>query len=768
MKTPKITLTLCLGALLAAACKPGEVQVKPHDPLDPALTPCAPDVEVFSRTVRDPVLGRCAFCHAEGGLAQGTRFVLADPRLPGAAEKDLAMLEPLAQAQVDGRPLLVAKSTGVHPGGHGGGAVLHPGGPEAEALGFWSAWSRGEVAGCTAPSAATCAEVIAPRALRRLTRAELDATLSDLLGVPSTVGRGWPADPVVDGFTNGAGLEISELHAEKLAEAAEALAAEAVSVRLGALAPCAAIAPDRACAQSFLTRFGRRAFRRPLLASELERYAGLFEQVSRDEGFSAAVRWSIAAMIQSPHFLYRAELGARGGGDQFVLTDWERATALSFTLLGTAPDDALLDAAAAGELSTPAGLEAQLARLRADPRAARQVARMFEEWLLWGRVSQTAHDAATFPELTPAIIADMETEARLLVEDATRSGASLAELLTAEHTFASPALAAYYGLPAPAGSGFQRVATTGTGYGGLLTLGAFTAGMALPAESSPIRRGLLVRTRLLCHELPPPPPNINAAPPGADPTKTTRERFADHSSLPECKGCHRLIDPIGFALEGFDGAGRLRTEDNGARIDVSGLLEELDGRDLPIDGAQSLQAVLAESRTASRCLEETWLRVASGVSARKLSCEVGGAAGDRPLLEVQDDLLASSLFRVRRGGASEGDGPAAGPFPSPEDPVEPTEPTEPVEPGPAGGVRIDLVEQNRWPTGYCADGLVTNDTDEPREWEGTLTIEGRVSNAWNVELTEQGGGRIHVRGLSYNRTAAPRSAAVLFGFCAEL
>ena len=185
-----------------------------------------------------------------------------------------------------------------------------------------------------------------PRLLRRLTHDEYDRSVTDLLGQPSSRGQGFAADDVIGGLMNNAGaLDVSSLLADQVRAAAEAAAGEADLTRL---VPCD---PEEigktACASVFIEDFGLRAFRRPLSEDDLSRYLSLWESVAREDGFDAGARWVITAMLQSPHFLYRMELGARGDDGLYHLTGWERATALSYLFWGTTPDDELLDAAAA-------------------------------------------------------------------------------------------------------------------------------------------------------------------------------------------------------------------------------------------------------------------------------------------------------------------------------------------------------------------------------------------------------------------------------------
>ena len=249
----------------------------------------------------------------------------------------------------------------------------------------------------------------------------------------------------------------------------------------------------------------------------------------------------IGGLLESPAFLYRSEIGAAAPAGTNPLTSYESARARAYFLWAAPPDDELWQAAAADQLRDAAVIATHARRMLASPRARASLDRFAGQWLDVERLATVAKDPMTYPELTPAVRAAMAEELYQRVASVVQGGGTLPALLTGTTTFVDGPLAQFYGLPAPGtvdGHGFGAVDAAGRG--GLLTSGAVLAVHARANSSSPIHRGKLVRERLLCQALPPPPPGVNAQPPALDPTLTTRERYAAHSQLITCSGCHAL------------------------------------------------------------------------------------------------------------------------------------------------------------------------------------------------------------------------------------
>ncbi|MEQ1565173.1 MAG: DUF1588 domain-containing protein [Myxococcota bacterium] len=591
-----------------------------------------------------------------------------------------------------------------------------------------------EGAGPPGPPGA-CEQAEPGRLLRRLTHPEYARTVADLLGVEAAAGT-FAADPIVDGFRNdAAALGVSDLLADQYRTSAEALAAAA---DLRSSLPCdPAAVGDATCASLFIEDFGFRAFRRPLTQADIHRYLAVWTEVALEDGFDAGIEWVVVAMLQSPHFLYRSELGVQVAPGRFELTGWELAADLSYTFWGTTPDAELLAEAAAGALDTPEGLLAAAAARADDPRTLETVADAVEVWLDTSQLATVSRDG-----LTPELRASMQAETRAVARDVAGAGGTLADLMLTRYTLVDAGLAEHYGLP---GSG--RVELDGVRYGGVLTHGSVLTTHGRPEGSGPVQRGVTVRERLLCEDLPPPPSNLDVSPPPVDPALSTRERYAQHAADPACSSCHALIDPLGFAFEGYDQLGRRRDDDGGHPIDDAG---ELDG--VAFRGPFELAEVLLDDPRFRSCFVRTWRRHATGVAAcgEDLGPDVG-------LLEPLVEIPRLPGFRERAGGADELDSLAVGTR------IEPVPPDEPELP--EGEVTLELTVVNDWGAGYCADGVVANGSDATTSWAVRTAADGIVNNVWNAVVTDDGGDWVF-EGVDWNASLAPGATAT-FGFCAD-
>jgi hypothetical protein len=756
-----------------------------------ANTPvCDDDLAWFRRELWTPLLGlRCVGCHNVAGPARASRFLLRGEDEPDWLAHNLRATAAMARTQLAGVPLLLLRPTGAHPMGHTGGTLAAPGSPEHELLTRFVA--RAQTDACDDPEApAAGADGGAPvrctapapgaRVLRRLTPEEYDRTVRDLTGVDAHHGARFVADPVVEGFHNDAAqLTVSPLLAEQLRVAAESVATEAARA-LPRVSPCAPATPtDVACARRFVAAFGARAFRRPLVDDEVTRYLTLHTTITAAEGFAEGVEAVISAMLQSPHFLYRSELGVAAGG-VWRLTPWEVATELSYLFTGTMPDDALFAAAGDGTLATPAGVEVQARRLLASPAAREGMRRFVRQWLEVDRVGTVPKDAAQFADFTPAVRAAMSQEFDRYVDAvlaAPRVG--LTELLSGAFTFVDPTLAAFYGVTASGAAdaqGFRRVDMPEAQRAGLLTLGAVMAVHARPNSSSPIHRGRMVRERLLCQSLPPPPPGINAQPPTPDPTRSLREQYAMHASVRPCVDCHRLIDPIGYTFESFDGVGRARTQENGMTLDTRGEIVGSARSDTPLRDARDLVAHLAASPEVQDCFARQVFRYAYAVPVTaQTACTLaevqrGFRDEGRSIPELLVALTRSVHFVTRVGEAV--------PTPSPTDAAVVTDAalavdapaTDAAAARDAGvattpGVTTATTRDSAWETGFCERVAVTNTTASALTWTVVHRIDGRVTTSWNSERVGDGGDVVF-RGAMWNRTLAPGERTEL-GFCAS-
>ncbi len=447
--------------------------------------------------------------------------------------------------------------------------------------------------------------------LRRLTRTEYNATVAHLLDDTTRPADAFPPEARALGFFGVAdGQTVSTVLAEGYQQAAKDLAAAATADLPGLLGCDPA---DVACVEDFVRTFGSAAYRRPLADDELARLVPVFEWGRDNQTVRDGVEMVLEVLLQSPDFLYRPEFGEGEPESGSVrLSDYEMASRLSYLFIGSMPDEELLRAADAGELSTATDVLAHARRL-IDSGAARASFHTFHrQWLDLESVSHIERDAAVYPgydEHVPELFVE-ETLAfvdHVLFTD----DASLETLLTAPYTMANAELAAFYGLSGPTGPDFEKVTTPDRG--GLLTQGSLLAHHAQPLQTSPVHRGKFVREALLCQFPPPPPDDLIIVPPELDPGLTTRERFNEHSSNPGCSQCHQLMDPIGLGFEHFDSVGRYRETENELPIDATGELfaTDVDGE---FDGAIELGRLLAQSEQVASCMTRQWVRYAHGRS----------------------------------------------------------------------------------------------------------------------------------------------------------
>lgn len=452
-----------------------------------------------------------------------------------------------------------------------------------------------------------------PAPLRRLTRTEYDNTVRDLLGDATKPALAFPKDETALGFDNNAqALSVSSLLAEQYMTASEALAKTAVA-NLSQLVPCDPTTGD-ACARQFIQTFGKRAWRRPLVQTEIDALDTVFTMGSTGADFATGIQLVIEAMLQSPYFLYRVEFGAGTplpSTNALPLSDYEMASRLSYFLWNTMPDDALFAAADSAQLHTKEQVLAQARRMIDDPKAHDAVANFNQQWLMLYQVDDLDKDATIFPAWNASLRPLLKQETTTFTDAVTFGGGSLNDLLTAPYTYANQTLADYYGLQGVSGDTFQKVSVDPAQRSGMLTQGSILALTSHADQTSPVRRGKFVQTQLLCQSPPPPPPNLNIKPPVVDPTLTTRQRFAQHTADPFCAGCHRWMDPIGFGFENFDAIGKFRTTENGTPIDSSGEMtfSDVDGNFNAVTG---LAQKLSGSQMVRDCVVTQWFRFGYG------------------------------------------------------------------------------------------------------------------------------------------------------------
>jgi hypothetical protein len=478
--------------------------------------------------------------------------------------------------------------------------------------------------------------------LPRLTRTQYRNAVTDLLG------EGLPL-VTVEADTNpylfysiGATINtLSEHGTQQYEEAADTLTRSVFGEeeRRVALLGCVPQDGGDDCVEDFLVDFGRRAFRRPLTTAELTRWREVSSEITPGDPWEG-VRLAVAGMLQSPHFLYRVELGETDPTETSRLrySGYEMASRLAFLLLDSIPDDALLDAAESGELLTQTGLRAHAERLLDDPRSRIAVQRFFAQYFDLGRLGGVSRDPARYPGYTPSLPASMRTEIELLVDDVVyRRDVDVRGIYNARRTFVNDALAELYGVPAQGATPITFVPVELPEEGpraGLLTLGAFLTMNAHETETSPTLRGKYLRERVLCQTVGAPPDDIdiNLDAEGGE-GKTLRERLEEHRNNPACASCHAFVDPPGYLFEHFDSLGAYRTLDAGYPIDATG---DLDGA--PLADARELADLLAVDPRVGRCVVTQLYRHANG----RLE-----TVPEQPAIDDLDRRFADAEYRFR-------------------------------------------------------------------------------------------------------------------------
>jgi hypothetical protein len=493
-----------------------------------------------------------------------------------------------------------------------------------------------------------------PARLRRLTHAEYAATVRDLLGVdPAAHVALFPADVTTGSFDNDSHNQtVSVLLGEGYLAAAQAMAAAVVAdpARRDAVLGCdPASGPE--CLREAVTRLGRRAWRRPLEEAEVDALVALTaSEATPDEQASLAIE----ALLLSPSFLFRVELGEPTADDPALLrlTGYEVATRLSYFLWGTTPDDALLDAAAQGELDEAEGVAERALEMLADERARVALRDFSEQWFRVRDMESQYRDPEAYPGWGPELAGSMRQELALLLDDFMWGDESLLGIYTARHGYADARLAELYGLP-PGGDEPERVSWADDEQrGGLLTTAAFATASSRAGDTSPVTRAVYVREVMLCDPSPPPPADVPVIEP--EEGESAQDAFERHTRDPACAGCHVLLDPIGHGLERYDSVGQLRqTYPDGSPVRLEGEIR-IDGTPVAFAGGVELGQAIAGSQAAATCAVAHTYRFAlgrqeseaDGCSLERLTESF--TASDHAFEPLLLEIVTSDAFRFRR------------------------------------------------------------------------------------------------------------------------
>lgn len=387
------------------------------------------------------------------------------------------------------------------------------------------------------------------------------------------------------------------------------------SIQLEQALPCIQTGDEEACSEQFFETFGRKLFRRSMSAEEQEIYLRAYEDLRVSLSQEQSYQELLFVMLSSPYFLYRTEVG-QIEGDKRILTHSEIASAMSYFLWGSAPDDALIQAAEEGLLHSPQERKAQAQRMLSDTRAQRHAKDFVSYWLGTQGIRNMAKDEGIYPEFTPDLTMAFERELeQLAVELMLGEEATFEQFFARETSYLNQRLGYQYGMESVLGPQLRLVTVPSERQGGLLGTGAWLSAHSTENKSSPFRRGTAVRERILCHELPE-PPAIAGVTPEPDEETSNQQRMKEHSSNPQCAACHVYIDGIGLPLERFDADGVYRRRENGHLISTYGVLTDIDymgqGTVDVFEGLQGLADVLATSDQAPNCFVRQLYRSATG------------------------------------------------------------------------------------------------------------------------------------------------------------
>ncbi|MEO1233659.1 MAG: DUF1588 domain-containing protein, partial [Myxococcota bacterium] len=430
------------------------------------------------------------------------------------------------------------------------------------------------------------------RGLVRLTPAQIDSTLQVLLS-EAPPPASFPSDARGHFDNDGGTLGVSRLWMERAIDRAQ-WAAEQVQRRVADLAPYCAEAPLGECARSFVDDFVAQAWRRPLRESERERLVALAVATS-EETATALKNVTVAALISVP-FLYRdIEVDAEG-----TLSAFEIAQRLSYFLRGGPPSEPLREAARSGGLEAPSLRWQWAERILDSPQSVAVCVDILSQLLHLEELPSAFKSPELFPAWDDALPAQMGSEMQYVFTEWCSGHGTIRDLFTVRTTHLPPLLAErVYGRPGEFRGELPE------GRAGVLARAGFLALHGV-SQSRPVLRGLTIRERLLCDLVPNPPSSVDATPPAIGPMTTTRQRFEDTTAAADCSACHQLMDPLGYAAEGFDAMGRARTHENGLPVDTTGTVV---GADLsPFADLSELQRSLAGSRHVHACLARQWFR----------------------------------------------------------------------------------------------------------------------------------------------------------------
>jgi hypothetical protein len=424
------------------------------------------------------------------------------------------------------------------------------------------------------------------------------------------------------------------------------------------------------CARTILSTLARQAYRRPITDSDIERLMSQYQAGRGNGNFEDGIERGLQFILAHPEFVFRTEAGPASvkAGQAYRVSDMDLASRLSFFLWSSGPDERLIRLASEGKLHQSGVLAQEVKRMLADPRTHELVKNFAGQWLQLRVMQSSTPEGIDYPDFDDNLRQAFRTEAEMFFESIVRENRSIMDLLDGDYTFVNERLARHYGVPNIYGSQFRRVNLTGDldVRRGLLGKGGIELVTSVSDRTSPVQRGKWVMSNILGVVPPDPPPNVPALKEAAGGTtgpETIRQRMEAHRANPACAGCHKMMDPIGFAMENFDGIGKWRTAEAGQKIDASGQL--VDGT--KIDGVLDLRnALLRYKPQFARTITEKLLTYALGRGVEyqdmpAVRAIVRNAAGDDYRFStLVEGIVNSDAFQMNRKPAPVAAAPVAG------------------------------------------------------------------------------------------------------------
>lgn len=622
---PRAGLASLVLALLACAASPASGADPPFDfPVN-----LFPRLEALN----------CGTCHNASGVASGTRLHFPEHGESSEAIRRFGLgLETLVDREDVSKSTLLLKPTNRVP--HTGGPLIAADSEDERMLIAWIEYLASSEPTREVGLESTFRHHAQP--LRRLTHAQYDETVRDLLGDQTKPARSFPTEDFVNGYSNQASSQsITATLAEAYGKAAEKLARNAF--RYGNqqdLIPCEPTGVgDAECARAFVESFGAKAYRRPLTADELRSYTELTVAWATAEGdFLAGATLAVETMLQSPHFLFLVPQARDSAVKQ-----WDTASRLSYALWNTLPNSDLFEAAESRHLESRQEIEAVARRMLDRPEAQGALDGFFAQWMRFDRLRSAVKDRNRYRDYSQTVAESMTEESLRLFRHLAWNDLDFREFFNADYTFVDDFLTTIYGMPDPQVPFGKTPYGTDSMRGGILGHGTFLAQTGKPINTSPTERGLFVREHFLCQTIPPPPPGVDASLPplalGARPMTIRMTMESLHAPETACASCHKLVDPIGFGFEHFDTVGAYREEEpvrveptpqqerqgmkaetHHLAIDSTGYIAGIEDSDFR--SPREAGRILADSETCQKCVVKQLFRYFFGRHETKHDAEL--------------------------------------------------------------------------------------------------------------------------------------------------